>query len=194
MNLKSFFGGKKEVARPDAARPEARRQHYLFAHRLMPQVAHQWGANTVLLLDDPAAAPGFLERRWAECAEGLPPNELVAPNELRASVHQSDDQLAAVIALPAPIAVTEAYFVAIACQIPPQPPADKSEASLENYRAGLAQMPVQYWTLEWGFTLDQPRTVLGMWTNEGAHLNLGDGPAPDEAAFVEAIFGRGNQD
>ena len=156
----------------------------------MPQVAHQWGANTVLLLDDPAAAPGFLQRRWDECGQGLPTSETVAPAGLRASAHQNGDQLAAVIALPAPLAVTEAYFVALVCQVPPPPPADKSAASLDNYRAELVQLPVQYWTLEWGFTLDQPRTVLGIWNSEGAHLNLGDGPPPDEAAFVEAIFAR----
>lgn len=187
MNFKSLFG-----ARPaPAAEPltNARGQHYCFAHRLMPQVAHQFGANTVLLLDRPDDAPGFLQRRWQAAAQDLHGIDLVAPDGLSARVHQRGGQLAAVVALPAPLVTPEAYFIAIVCEIPPQAPADKSDASLDNYRETLAQIPVIYWTLEYGFTLDDSRrTALCQWTNEGSHLNFGDGPAPDESAFVEAIF------
>ena len=187
MNFKALFGGKK-AAPTDKPGTEARAQHYNFAHRVMPQVAHQFGASNVLLLDSPDA-PGFLQRRWADAAQGVPITDLVEPVGLGARVHQRDGRLAAVIALPQPLATPEAYFVAIVCDIPPQTPADKSEASLDAYRETLAQMPVQFWTLEYGFTLDSSRrTALCQWTNEGAHLNFGDGPAPDEAAFVEAIF------
>lgn len=188
MNLKSFFGGKNE---PNAPLENPRAQHYNFAHRIMPQVAHQFGANVVLLLDNSAEAPGFLLRRWNEAGQGLTGKDLVAAIGLRASIHEKNGRLAAIIGLPTPRAVTEAYFVAIVCDIPPQPPADKSDASLEVYRDGLAQIAVDYFTLEFGFSLDATRrTAFCAWTRDGAHHNMGDGPPPDETAFLEHLFAK----
>jgi hypothetical protein len=37
--------------------------------------------------------------------------------------------------------------------------------------------------------LAQPRTVLGEWAND-QHYNLGTGPDPTEAGFVEAVTQR----
>ena len=188
MNFKSLFGGKP--APDDEPITKARGQHYSFAHRLMPLVAHKYGANTVLLLDRPDDAPGFLQRVWQDAAEGFSGVDLVAPAGLGARVHLRNRQLAAVIALPTPLVTPEAYFIAIVCEVPMPAPADKSEASLDNYREMLAQIPVVYWTLEYGFTSDgSRRTALCQWDSAGSHLNFGTGPAPDEAAFVEKILG-----
>ena len=187
MNFKSLFGAKSApVPQPTE---EARGQHYRFAHRLMPQVAYQYGANTVMLLDRPDVTPDFLQRVWNDAGEGLTGIDLVAPDGLSARVHQIDGKMAAVITLPTPIVTPEAYFAAIVCDVPAPAPTDKSEAALASYREMLTQIPLVYWTLEYGFTLDDSRrTALCQWTSDGSHLNFGTGPAPDETAFVEAIL------
>jgi hypothetical protein len=85
--------------------------------------------------------------------------------------------------LPAPTAVTEAYFTAIA--FGPLPTL--------NFSADTTQkLPVRYLTLEFGFNLpDQPpRTVFCEWTREQSHYNMGTGPAPTPDAFFEAVCER----
>jgi hypothetical protein len=49
---------------------------------------------------------------------------------------------------------------------------------------------VRYLVLEESWSPSEPMaTALGEWAG-GGHINLGPGPAPDRAAFVEAVLAR----
>jgi hypothetical protein len=84
-----------------------------------------------------------------------------------------------VLEMPRPRAVTETHFVAAGLLKEPTEiaPSDDEHA-----------LPVRYFTLEFGLPeRGEPRTVLCEWTNDGSHLNYGDGPPAELQAFVGAI-------
>jgi len=77
-----------------------------------------------------------------------------------------------IIKLPEPIASTEAYMVAII-------------ALRDLDRApGREAVACRYFTLEYSDQREAPHTVIGEWTEQGDHLNMGAGPEPKVAAFV----------
>jgi len=83
----------------------------------------------------------------------------------------------AIIEMPQPRGRTEAFFVAAVLL------ADPDQSMFDSKKGGL-----RYFTLEKGFRLGgPPRTVLCEWTEEGSHVNYGDGPAPRLDLFIEAI-------
>ncbi|MGE3806120.1 MAG: hypothetical protein AB7K24_15725 [Gemmataceae bacterium] len=82
----------------------------------------------------------------------------------------------AMVELPPPRGVTEAYFTAAVLL-----------ADLDSVTSEEQELPLRYFTLEKGANLgDGSRTVLCEW-NEQSHLNYGDGPEPDVQAFARAI-------
>lgn len=81
----------------------------------------------------------------------------------------------AVVEMPLPPEVADAYFTALIASWPPVPPPEEP-----------AFAP-RYFTLEKGSNLDgTPRTVLGEWTKSDHH-NYGDGPEPTVAAFARSL-------
>ncbi len=184
MNLKNLFGAKK-AANPLDDGLHARRQHYVFAHRLLPTLTYRLGAMTVMILANPERGAEFLRELWQDAASDVPQGEQIAPDGLQASVTRTEDKIIAIVRLPAANFVTEAHFVAVVSDLVPEPPADDSPAAREAYGALLKETPVQYFTLENGFSLDgAPRTAFCGWARDGAHFNMGDGPEPTEAAFL----------
>ena len=174
-----------------AASPKAREQHYIFAHRFLPAVARQMGAVLVFLLANEDKRDDFLRSAWEDCGTGEVGDDLVAPDGLRASVAKAGEQLIAIVTLPTPQRITEAHFVAILSDLPPETDdedADDPEDAREVLRLILRSMPVRYFTLEQGIPLGgRARTAFCEWTEGGAHLNMGDGPAPDETEFFRFL-------
>ncbi len=83
----------------------------------------------------------------------------------------------AVVEMPPPHAMTEAYFTAAVLLL------DPTQGQLD-----LATAAVRYFTLELGFSLDNvPQTVLCEWGKDGAHINYGEGPTSDVEAFMAAV-------
>jgi hypothetical protein len=148
-----------------------RGQHYVFAHRIIPQV----------FFGDPAAFMGYLLRDgdqflrfyWDRIGERVEnPHDLVDPGGLHGEIRKLDNHVqVALIALPEPQFATEAYFIAAA------------------YHPELdGKILARYYTLEYGvsFLDNAPYTVLGGWV-AGGHINMGDGPPPEIEGFYEVI-------
>lgn len=147
-------------------------QHYMFAHRVIPQ----------LFFGDPARffevfsreADHFLHHFWDRLGEQIAqPEGHVDPAGLHGEVRALDNDVeVALITLPEPAAVAEAYFAAAVYR--PQP--------------GGADL-ARYFTLEYGITIPEgkPRTVFCGWTADGNHFNMGDGPAADPDAFLAVV-------
>lgn len=88
--------------------------------------------------------------------------------------HKRGAYTAHVVTMPAPESPPEAHFVAIV---------HKDD---EPKKHGIASRSTRYFTLE---SSNTPLPVLCEWREDGSHLNYGEGPAPEMAAFVEAVFG-----
>ncbi len=100
-----------------------------------------------------------------ESVEFIPPTGLACfPIDI------GSDYYGALVQFPTPERIREAYFVAI---IMPT-----SQTAPEH---------CEFFTLEFSKSQDgSKRTVFGKWS-DGSHFNMGDGPAPEKEAFVEAI-------
>jgi hypothetical protein len=199
MGFKSWFDKaqeQRELARLRQLaqeRPRARQQHYNFAHKMLPQIAFDFGAASVLLLLDPDKASGFLERVWRDCGQGLEGRDLVSPDGLSAGLsvetRRAKDQVISVVTLPAPQTTPEAFFVALMCDAVPEPhPDDDSSDAVALWKLLVRSTPVRVFTLELSQDLSgREHTVFCEWTSDGRHLNRGDGPRPDRNAFFSFL-------
>jgi len=193
MGFKGWFEKFKEKGHPDGASelrgrldsmPRSRRQHYVFAHALLRAISFEMGAAVVLLLANPERAADFLDELWEVAGRDQSGRDAVDPLGLEANVHAAGDHVIALVSLPAPVGVTEAYFVAIVSDPLPEPPESDDEGEVsdtdrELFSLLLRSTPIRYFTLEYGMSLDgSRRTTFCEWTGEGAHLNMGQGPAP----------------
>ena len=138
-------------------------QHYLFAHRILPDLL--WQGDSVLgILANPENQP-FLGEQWDRVPSGW--NCLPSPGreQLAYSSHWiGGDNLAVVITMPPPLDVADAHLIAI-----------------------TTSPALRYFTLELGEPENgRPQTVLGEW-EPGGHNNFGVGPAPDPMLFLQAV-------
>ncbi|GAB4215388.1 MAG: hypothetical protein OHK0022_55240 [Roseiflexaceae bacterium] len=150
---------------------EPRIQHYSFAHRLLPALAWQDPERLREALSG-AGCQQLLLRIWRDIGSKLPQRERIEPHGLAAELRSHGAFQIVLITLPPPVAITETYFVAYV--FGPHPG---------------AAMPVRYFTLEesFSFIAHHSRTVLGEWTPDNSHHNLGDGPEPELDAFYSRI-------
>jgi hypothetical protein len=183
MGLFDFFRRKRHAAEPALpafdALPEARCHHYTLAHVALRGVALRDPLLYVGVLASPDA-DRFLSDLFRSVADhclarepepGFTAADLTV-HRLRVGVFPC-----AVVELPPPRAMAEAHFTAAVL--------------LADPAAGLPKdgpVPVRYFTLEMGFSLDgSNRTVLCEWTADGTHANFGDGPEATVPAFVAAL-------
>jgi hypothetical protein len=162
--------------------PGPRPHHYAFAHDHLPGVL--WHDPRMLLFTLFEASELFLEDqlriRWQVVGERFDPAERLGDEGLSSSIHTlANGFQAAVITLPPPQASCEAHMVAVAYR-PPR----------RRLLFWKTEPVLRYFTLEHGF---DPETnewlpLLCEWTRHG-HLNYGEGPAPEVAAFLEAVRG-----
>jgi hypothetical protein len=161
----------------DELSAEMPRAHpYLFAHRILPQALAKDPERIIAILhsDDGNA---FLRTLWQAVGEQLEEKERLPPDGLECCMTRANENYrAAVICLPPPERMTEAYFTALVVF-----PAKR--AFWSRRRA-----PWRYYTLEYGTELDGTgRTVFCQW-KDGDHLNFGDGPPPEKEAFLERVL------
>ena len=159
--------------------------HYVFAHRALPAVFFERPQLTMIQLVVPEEdGTTFLESFWEFVGTRLdePPMSGAA---LRQETIRHGDDFIAVITLPPPQQMAEAFMVALVVQT------DDGNLQPEAEGGPHPGGPrCHYFTLELGVAEDfeTPRTVLCGWENN-KHLNYGDGPPePTIEAFVAAIY------
>ncbi|PIE18820.1 MAG: hypothetical protein CSA65_04085 [Proteobacteria bacterium] len=141
-----------------------RAQHYDFAHLLLRRRFFEDPSGLARLV---AGEDGetFLQAMWNE-AMASGEVDPIPPRGLKGTLVGGARGVLVVVDLPRPRAMTEAHQVAL---VVPE------------------QGDPRYFTLELGFDEDDhQRTVLCEW-RDGAHMNFGDGPAPDIEAFAAAV-------
>ena len=148
----------------------ARAQHYQFAHRVVPQVftSDPSGFMAFLLRD----GDRFLRFYWDKIGERVDAHDRVEGDGPHGEIRKiARDIQVALIRLPEPKFMTEAYFTAAAYH--PQ---------LDGH------MLADYYTLEFSVSLPggEPYTVLGRWVGT-THFNFGAGPQPEPELFLEAV-------
>lgn len=196
MSFKSWFDKAQEQRELERLRqiaqerPRSRQQHYNFAHKMLPQVAFDFGAACVLLLSDEERASEFLGRLWRNCGEGLGGRDLVSLDGASVGLgvetrRAKGNEIISIVSLPAPEVAPEAYFVALVCDDVPEPdPEDDSVDTVELWKLLVRSTPVRVFTLELSQDLSgREHTVFCEWASDGRHLNMGDGPRPDKNAF-----------
>lgn len=159
--------------------PTARDQHYQFAHRTLPKLVFENPATVFAAIVEHNAEP--LRALWRWIGERLEPSTArIEPEGLAGQVLSLDDiAIVALITLPPPQGLAEAYFVAaVYLHRPGEPPETAT---------------VHYFTLELTSSFSTPpiqgpgATMLCSWTAEGAHVNHGMGPAPTPEGFIQAV-------
>ncbi len=153
-----------------------RDHHYAFAHRVLPAVFYSDPGKFFEILNTEGS---FLRFLWKQVGSELAEGNRLAADELRYDINYLENgTMIALVTLPSPQGVTEAYFVAIVYR----PPARQHKFFEEKAL-------VRFITLEYGAQMDgAPRTVLCEWNAKRMHLNLGDGPEPKAEAFLEAVY------
>jgi hypothetical protein len=142
-----------------------RTQHYAFAHRMLPALFFAEPARFIAILEK--SGKNFLHFLWNRLGNRLEASKLVAAEGLDYQIKKLENNTTiALITLPPPQAMTEAYFVA---------PVFRPQGN-------------RFITLEYSFNFIEGglRTVLGEWTTT-SHLNMGDGPEPTLEAFFEKV-------
>jgi hypothetical protein len=147
---------------------EPRQHHYEFAHVVLRAIVFRAGAY-LLELAAKGALTAVVHESWERIAEGLPPERRLPADGLRGDRVDTPELAAAVITLPSAAHIAEAHYVALVAD-----PVDPTR--------------LDFFTLEHTWTTDdRPATMLGRWTRDGRHLELGDGPAVDPHQFLDAI-------
>jgi hypothetical protein len=148
--------------RTDDPRPH----HYRFAHRWLPGLSHRHGLEILRAAPARDLTPALVAM-WNDCGERLPVEQRLDPAGLEASYRPDPDAPMIVVTMPAARHMVEAHFAAMA----------------------LVDGGMRYLVLEESWSPEQAvATVLGEWTADGSHLNLGPGPVPDRGEFVRAVL------
>ncbi|HDQ70572.1 MAG TPA: hypothetical protein ENN19_00570 [Chloroflexi bacterium] len=156
----------------------ARQHHYLFAHKLLPAIFHNDPERFLHNLGQDGVQ--FLHFLWKRLGE----HEIEERAERMFSVglayhveELGDGTPVHLITFPPPEGMPEAYFSALVYY----PSGGEGN--------GRHKTATRYLTLEYSWDLKEnvTRTVLGEWTANGVHRNLGTGPEPRPERFFEAV-------
>lgn len=182
MALFDFFRRKPQTPPPhkseEADLDTPRCHHYTLAHQALRSIALEEPLAFLGILASPDAQRFLadLMQSVSEHCKAHEPQPDFSVQELVVHRMRLGRYPCAVIEMPPPRAITEAFFVAAVLL------ADPSEGMPPQ------EVTLRYFTLEKGMTLEgPPRTVLCEWTAEGSHVNYGTGPEPRLEAFAEAV-------
>lgn len=161
----------------DSGRPRC--HHYTFAHIALRQLAFQDPINCLGALASPNATE-ILCALWSSvdqhCQE-QGESSTINPREMVIHSDRINGFPCAILEMPEPWFVSGAWYVALVVLL----------RSDEELLAASAK-DLRYFTLEKGAMLDgSERTVFCAWTEEGSHLNFGDGPPPDLDSFLSHL-------
>jgi hypothetical protein len=146
-----------------------RLHHYIFAHKAIPSLFFYDPEKFLYILSVHAEA--FLRDYWNIIGEKMDKTELVASGGLACEVRKIfNGDVGALITLPPPERITEAYFVA---------PVYRPQADSKTERT-------RFFTLEFNPEYHN-KSVLCEWEAEGSHLNNGDGPEPKPEDFWKVV-------
>ena len=175
MGLLNFFSrGVKSKNEP-----HPRCDHYSFAHVVLRQAAFENPTECVTSL---AATDSkeYLSELWNEVVEtckqhnqpiGLTLDDILI-HKLRIGPFPC-----IIVEMPAPCFATEAFFVALVLTV-----------DITDQSQNMPDSPVRFFTLENGEPNEEEvQTVIGEWSAEGNHCNLGTGTYPELSEFVTRI-------
>lgn len=146
--------------------------HYIFAHRLLPHLFLKNPGNFIKALKEKGVT--LLSDIWNHIGENPESTAPMAEGlklEFREAGRNTD---IALVTLPEPAVMTEAYFVAMIYR------------DMGRRFFFFKRRYTRYITLELGFDMENPRTVLCEW-DKNAHYNMGDGPRPELSAFFKKV-------
>lgn len=158
----------------------SRRQHYIFAHQMLPALLEEDRKQILgsLLM---AERDEFLRDVWDYVGEQLDGsderNTPFEPVGLSAQVIENSPYATFIIQLPQPERALEAFFAGIVFG---------PFTGLSAETAGT--VPYRYFTLELALGGDEnlAQTMFCEW-RDGSHLNMGEGPPPETEPFFAAI-------
>lgn len=177
MGLFDFFskgsGGKSQSG------SAPRCDHYSFAHVVLRKAAFENSTKCVTSL---AANDGkeYLSELWNEvleiCKQHNQPVELTLDDVLIHKLRVGPFPCT-ILEMPAPHFATEAFFVALILTV-----------DITDQSQNMTNGSVRFLTLENGEpTEEEVQTVIGEWTTDGSHNNLGPGSYPELSEFVTKI-------
>ena len=177
MGLFDFFskgsGGKSRSG------TDPRCDHYTFAHVVLREAAFENPTKCVTSL---ASTDGkqYLSELWnavlETCKDHNQPVELTLDDILTHKLRVGPFPCT-ILEMPAPHFATEAFFVALILTV-----------DITDQSRNMSNGSVRYLTLENGEPNEEEvQTVIGEWSTEGKHNNLGPGPYPDLSEFVARI-------
>ena len=151
--------------------------HYELAHHALRKVCSADPLRFFQLISSPERT-SFLGWVWTKvrkkCDPGGDPGFEIT--DLEVDPAQILDHAAFIFKFPLPKKVPEAYLAAVVLQ-------DHALQSSLSWADGF-----RYFTLERGEHLDgSPRTVFCEWTADERHLNYGEGPPANSAAFLGRV-------
>jgi hypothetical protein len=177
MGLFDFFSrGSKSKSNTGT---DPRCDHYSFAHVVLRKAAFENPTKCVTSL---AAVDGneYLSELWCEvveiCKQHNQPIELTLDDIL---IHKLRVCFfpCTILEMPAPHFATEAFFVALVLTV-----------DITDQSPNISNGSVRFFTLENGEPNEEEvQTVIGEWSAEGDHSNLGPGTYPDLGEFVARI-------
>ena len=151
--------------------------HYTFAHVALRQIAFDDPLTFLGVLASPDAMRFLADvlRQVREHCKDVEPLADFSVEEVTVHKRRIGRFPCAIIEMPPPQEVPEAFFVGAVLLVDPTQEIDESKG-----------VDLHYYTLEKGAVFEGvPRTVLCEWTADGSHLNFGFGPPPT----VDAFFG-----
>ncbi len=158
--------------------------HYQFAHVALRGLVFREPRLVFALweLEDPSAMLDEITAQVARVCRARGEGGDIRAADLRVHKRRLGRNPCLVIELPQPVATTEAFMVAIIqrrdLDAPPLPPDAEPPPPAPECR---------YFTLEFSAHREPPQTVLGEWTAQGSHLNMGGGPEPEVEAFIAKL-------
>lgn len=142
---------------------KVRPHHYRFAHRVLPGIFFSNPSKFLQAYEEDGDI--FIHFFWTHAAEDLGGDDVLSAEGLSAEL--IDDKV--IVTLPEPKAITEAHFVGLSFK-DKKPKVFTLEHSLD-------------------FATEEPCRVLGGWTDDGTHLNLGVRKIETTTEFAKAMEG-----
>jgi hypothetical protein len=158
----------------------ARRQHYLFSYKKLPQLFHEHPQQIMAHVSGFGVEYGL--HLWEETAQefGLDQPDRVEPVGLKVSCKETQSYGLIIISLPLPKKSPEAFFIGL----------------WASYSQQFAGETFRYFTLELdefskqtvgNTAIRYPITHFCEWAKDGEHLNYGQSAGATLEQFIEAV-------